>query len=180
MIEKLYILGPKMAMRNIAISLTLGPRSSPSGPLPPLVLPSQPVGPVDPLLALGNIPGVDILRSTPGIQPFLLPGLIPDLLYLAQLGRLPEAIQRADPRNPSSIIFNDPSQRFHEETKKVEMDILTGNIDVAESDIECINPKCKTRSVIGPILQQRRRADEPPTGVFRCTRCRQQWAISMA
>lgn len=162
-------------MKNIVASLTLQPKKR-SELLPPPPI-SQPILPSDPL---AGIPGADVLRSTPGIEPFLLPGLIPDLLYLAETGQLSEAISRARPNDPTSIIFNHPSQIFHEETKKVEMDILTGNIDLTESDIECINPRCRAKSVVGPKIEQRRRADEPPTGKFRCTKCRREWAISMA
>ena len=110
----------------------------------------------------------------------MIPALIPDLLYLAQLGRLAEAVAQANPQKPQSIIWNDPTQKIHDETAKVELDILTGQIDIAQSDKVCINSACKKRTVVGPFLMQRRSRDEPQNAAFRCTTCKRQWNISLA
>jgi len=167
-------------MQQIAVSLTgLTQKKVTSG----LTLPEMQTVIVtprhDPFTAIIGLPGADIVRATPGIEPFMIQALIPDLLYLAQLGRLAEAITRADPQNPQSIIWNDPTQKIHDETAKVEMDILTGQIDIAQSDQSCINPACKKKTVAGPFTKQRRSNDEPPSAQYRCTTCKRQWTINL-
>ena len=172
----------KMAnMQNIASGLVrLKPKTVAMIGAPTLTLP-VPGAPqaIDPFAGLEGVPGIDVLRNTPGLAPYFHIDLIPDLLYLAQSGRLADAIARADPNDPGSIIFRDPTQDFHRETQKVEYSILTGDIDVQDSDIECINPKCKAKKVKGPLIKQRASADEPPYATFQCTKCRHIWSMKI-
>ncbi len=170
-------------MQQVSVQLTdLGTKTPGKGSisLPTLNDLSTPVQSVDRFAFLTGIPGADILRNTPGIEPYLHVALIPDLIFLAQQGRLSEAIGRADPKNPMSIVFNDPTQAIHSETQKVEMDILTGNIDVFESDVVCINPKCKATQVKVTYNRWTRSLDEPATMSARCMKCKRSWNQSMA
>jgi hypothetical protein len=73
-----------------------------------------------------NIPDVRQMVNIPGIQPFLIPSLIPDLIWLyKKKGQkfLEESIKLADPNNPNTIIFNNTLQNPHKQTQKVEIDI---------------------------------------------------------
>jgi DNA-directed RNA polymerase subunit M/transcription elongation factor TFIIS len=166
-------------MQKIAVSLATGgkPARRPIN-LPTVTLTGGiPIpGPEAPKPVLG----LESLKTVPGIEPYLTNRLIPDLLYLQEEGRLLEAIAAANPANPDSIIFNDKSQVIHQETQKIEIDILTGRIDVRKTDITCRNTKCKAKAVTGPYPQQRRSADEPPTFVFICTKCKFQFSESAA
>lgn len=132
-----------------------------------------------PVNLLQTIPEYDKLLTVPGIQPYLLPELIPDLIYLLDNGQLETAVLAANPDKPFSIIWNHPSQETHRETLKTELDILSGEIDVRETEIECINPKCRLKSVV-KTTKQMRSPDEPSTDIFRCTKCRKIWLRSSA
>lgn len=135
---------------------------------------------VHPLAGLTDIPGVDVLLATPGLEPYLTPDLIPDLITMAQKGIITEALSRANPDDPKSIIFNYPTQAIYQETRALEIKLATGQVEVIQSDVICINPKCRAKKVVGPFIKQTRRADEPPTAIYRCTQCKRQWHFSTA
>jgi len=129
-----------------------------------------------------QIPEIQLLiQQVPAVQPFLTKELIPDLLYLYQtggIGAVQEAVSKADPAHPETLIFNHPSQDAHRATFKVEMDLIQNIPNVVESDdIQCT---CGSRRVqISPPIQTRS-ADEPATYFARCVMCTKQWRFSAA
>lgn len=156
----------------------LPPRSPAASPAPSPMVNVDPWAPLDTIL-----PGGPILRSPsvwPRVQPYLRLDLIPDLLDLAQTGRLEAALARADPNDPYSLIWADTRQEQHRETQRLEQDLISGAIDMVESDIACINPRCRAKTVRTPRLSQRRGGDEAATMSFRCQTCRQVWTQSAA
>jgi len=128
-----------------------------------------------------NIPIFQQLSKINGIQPYLIKSLIPDLIYLYTTKgeqNLVNAIQLADPNNPPSIIFNHPFQKVHEQTLKIETEMILDEPETIErDDIQC-NCGSKRVQTRGPI--QTRGGDEPGTIFARCVTCRRQWRFSAA
>ena len=128
---------------------------------------------------ISEISELDQLKSVPGIGPFLISDLIPDLLYLLEQGRnkLEEAIQIADPNDPTSIIFNNPLQAENKATSEVEISIILNEPDVEESKtLEC---PCGSKK-IQVAYSQTRSADEPMTMFTRCIKCKRRGKQSLA
>lgn len=155
----------------------LGPKEQFNAPVFEFVVPT---GPRNPIAAIQDLPGAAQLQSIPGIEPYLIPELIPDLLYLANQGRLEQAISRANPNNPSSIIFNDMSQEVHAQTYQTDMKIMRGEFEVPMTEIPCPNARCGAKTVSGPFIKQTRGGDEPATFQFRCPKCGKHFKHSAA
>ena len=199
----------RLGTRTIGPLKTVGARRPTRQEAPsPEVITSIPTNP------LNIIPEYQLLQRIPGISPYLIPELIPDLIYLLQweglqqfpdlikvfqirgfsaidssvqlqilnagVSRLAELITQADPSHPSSIIFQHPSQGVHEQTQKVEIELIKDEPDVEKrEDIVCPDKRCASRRVqLVPV--QTRSADEPPTIFARCAQCKVQWRFSAA
>lgn len=123
-----------------------------------------------------------LLENIPGIEPFLLPGLIPDLYDMYSQEGGPQELIRlvgiVDPRNPEDIIFQSKWQEVHKKTEQIELSILATLPEAIErDDIQC--GKCRSRK-IRAYATQKRSADEPPTIFATCTQCRFAWSFSAA
>jgi len=128
-----------------------------------------------------QIPEVQQIAQIPGIEPFLIRELIPDLVYLFKRGGLEavrEAVERADPSDPQSLIFNHPFQDEHRATQKVEIELILNKPEIAERpDTQCIS--CGSRRIQTALIQTRR-ADEALTVFARCVDCNRRWKFSAA
>lgn len=124
-------------------------------------------------------PLLGVLKQVPGISPFLIPDILPDLIYLYQtdLEGLKIAIAKADPKSPVSILFSHPSQDVHKAKEEKEINLMT---DIGEL-IEREGIKCKCGSGFVQInTRQSRRADEPATVDAHCVECGRNWSFSSA
>ena len=59
-----------------------------------------------------------------------------------------------------------------EKTEKMEKGILDDSQTLPTTKAEC--PKCKHDTAFW-IIRQTRAADEPPTRIYRCTKCKHSW-----
>ena len=188
-------------------------------------------------------PEIDVIRQIPGIQPFLTPDLILDVIFIFQyegakayidslttkpidknlmdvminwpwdhflnvlseftkvgipeltnimyrygMERLANLLTLRDPsrdghllfdpENPSSLIFNHPSQEKNAADLEVEKDIIRNEPDVADHATEQCH-ECKSKR-IRLVSVQTRSADEPPTIFAECVNCRKKWKFGAA
>ena len=88
---------------------------------------------------------------------------------------LTELIQRSDPADPTSIIFNHPTQRLNQETEKVDIDMIRNEPEVAErfdmDPCECGSRKIRPRTV------QHRGGDESWDIYATCVVCKRDWKV---
>jgi len=98
-------------------------------------------------------------------------------IYQRGAQELSNMIQAADPANPASIIFNHDSQKVHQRTQQIEIELIKNQPEVIEKeDVQC---QCGSRK-IQMATKQLRRADEPPTLFYRCVTCNKRWQTSAA
>jgi DNA-directed RNA polymerase subunit M/transcription elongation factor TFIIS len=111
----------------------------------------------------------------------LITGISPnDLLtriYNLGLQVLAGLFGRADPLNPSSLIFGHESQEIHVKTREIEIDIIKNEPEVTESATETC--ACGSKNV-RTVPVQMRGGDEPATILARCGKCKLQWRFSSA
>lgn len=98
-------------------------------------------------------------------------------IYTRGASSLAALIQKADPADPKSIIFTNPSQDVHKKTQEIEIELILNQPDVVErDDITC---ECGSRRVRAVPVQVRR-ADEPPTVFAQCVACKRKWRFTQA
>jgi DNA-directed RNA polymerase subunit M/transcription elongation factor TFIIS len=157
-----------MAMRNLNVQLTAGLRKKGSAAAAEIV----PTPTIAPFYAApvnqAYISDLDLIAAVP--QEFKTAELIPDLIAMAKEGRLADALSRADPRDPRSIIFNDRTQDEFREEEKLEKDVIQGKTKQVLTNIICWNKKCKQKAVIEFELQIHS-GDEGATVFYSCTAC---------
>lgn len=91
--------------------------------------------------------------------------------------RLAALVAATDPNNPTSIIFNHPSQDVHRMTQKVELELIKNEPDVVErTTIQCACGSGRVRTT----TVQTRSADEPATVFAQCVVCKSKWKMSAA
>ena len=120
------------------------------------------------------------VSSQVDIDPFIIASLVPDLIdyinsYEAYV--VVDTVNKSNPENPPSFIFNSLYQEVHESTLKIEQELLTNDYEAEEGLIPC--PKCKSKKVRTTQVQTRS-ADEPATLFNYCTICKNKWSRSAA
>lgn len=130
-----------------------------------------------------ELEGVFKLNGLSGLAAKLDPNSPQEMLnkmYTIGAQRLIQLIAKANPKNPSSLIFDHPSQQVHVETLKNEIDLILNEPDVVEEGtIECTAIKrdgtvCGSKKV-SAVRAQIRRADEPTATFARCLECKHRW-----
>ena len=121
--------------------------------------------------------GFDRLKMIPGIEPFLQPDIIVDLLdILNKDGELEliSMIQKYHQENESevtNILFYNKHQQVHKHTQEVEKELIKNVPDVQESDdYVCANRDCRSKKV-RLVRKQKRGADEMESTYISCTKC---------
>jgi len=167
----------RLANLSVGSLITPGTKKAKGLALPSLIIETEQIGETQ---QLNQILEVQQISQISGIQPFLLKELIPDLIYIMKnegVEALQRAIERADPSQPQSIIFNHPSQEAHEATQKVEIELILNKPEVVErDDIQC---RCGSRKIQTAVVQTRG-GDEPATVFARCVACNARWKFSAA
>lgn len=124
------------------------------------------------------------LKRIPGIEPFLIPDLLPDLLYMVSLPNgkdlIVDAIKKTDPSKPKELIFNhqlqDPNRRLMAMEKMILQDV---HETVEHEFIRC--SKCGGKR-LDVHRKQTRSLDEPETVFYSCINknCMHKWRESAA
>lgn len=100
-----------------------------------------------------------------------------DSIYNHGTQRLAVLVAAANPSDPSSIIFQHPSQNVHRTTQQVQIELIKNEPDVVErTTIQCACGSGRVRTT----TVQTRRADEPPTVFAQCVVCKSKWKMSAA
>lgn len=140
--------------------------------LPPPTLEAGPAS--QPISSLAEVQPLLTIR---GIQPFLVKELVPDLIYLYNKygsQSLQEAIDIADPADPSSFIFLHPLQEENKTTETIEFELIKNEPEVLErTDMVC---ECGSKKIL-TTTKQIRRADEPASVLAQCVSCKRRWMM---
>lgn len=131
--------------------------------------------PVVKTVSLVELSEVQPLLKIPGIEPYIRKDLIPDLLYM--YAKDPDYFQtlisKSDPKDPTSILFNNKYQNINEATKQMEKEILLDEFEVAEhAYLVC---QCGSK-FIRVQSKQKRAGDEGISVDAYCTKCKRSWA----
>jgi DNA-directed RNA polymerase subunit M/transcription elongation factor TFIIS len=129
-------------------------------------------------LPVAGFPQYNRLKLLAGIDKFLMPELIPDLLsILAEkngeetLIKMIEEFEKNPNQPVQRLLFLHPDQKEYEYTKAVERDLIKNLPEVEESEtMECSNVKCKSRKILARPVQARS-GDEGVSFFTLCTEC---------
>jgi len=120
------------------------------------------------------------ILSIRGIEPYLQQNIIPDLIYWVRSDKysLLDAVDKANPNNPQSILFIHKSQQDNISTMIDEEEILIGqDPEINLSGETC--RKCKRQSVIRSVTQKSK-GDESGDFVYKCVKCYNTWRGKIA
>ena len=120
-----------------------------------------------------QLPEVKTLLSIEELKPFVIPDIIPDLLYILKFKKkdaLILAAKESDPKNPKSILFANSLNKSNKNKLEKESNLIKKVPKALPSkSIKCY---CGSRNVI--VLQgtkQMRSGDEGAAIIARCLNC---------
>lgn len=125
-----------------------------------------------------ELPIVSRLKKIPGIDIFILPGLIPDLIYILEkkgedflkgLISNPKYIE-----NPYDLLFDKALQDDNIKRYETEIYLRTTKPQTISSTERC--RKCKQQTVTS-FQAQVKASDEALTTFYGCTNCEHKWKV---